>query len=313
MKIQRFSALLVSFMLMLVFLTSCNSLKNANADLQEKEKELRARVDSLYSEIIETFPADYSANISDSYYIVSGTDLAAVNIESRKQYNELVAQLEASASAIELDMLRNLALSVTKAQAEFALELFADDTSAVEQAVSSVESEINAAADAAALFDCVIKIEQKLFGFEQLEFTAENTELMRALPTLYLDRDGNVWLRYYTNFVLPGFEDSKRGFSLHLLLENGKALAVDADSLDNYEHIVIDGAYSVRFNLTELIPNMSPEAFCNGRNRILFTVFNIDNSASFTSNTYRQQYSGVKEYNSSEDCLLLACLISEYV
>lgn len=270
-------------------------------------------LNGLYSHINTAIPAEYSVGtpevfssvVSDSsVLIVSGTDIFAGAADE--------AAVTAAAEQAEIMLISPAACNLVDYLGEAALSIADDESSAaVNEAVSAVKTEISQAADMEALYQAVLSAESRIFGCLSADI-ADTSEKPQIIPILYRDSEQRIWLRIISSVPFPGLADRSTGFSLQLLLDKGDVFQVSADSISNYDSIVYDGAYSVRFDLGSLITDMTAEEYFAGRNRAVFSMFTLDNSAGFTHDFYRMSLSDVTTVNGSEAYLTLLQIIAAY-
>jgi len=144
--------------------------------------------------------------------------------------------------------------------------------------------------DIAGLYKYVLNLENDLISKVAVDFTPGNEDSFRVMPVFTTDDSGDIWLTLYTNFRLPGFEDSKQGYMLRLDLDGGTTEQVTADSIYSHGNIRNHGSYSVSFNLSKTLGKVTAAEYLAGRNRVTFSLFELDNSYSYSCEFYKLRY-----------------------
>ncbi len=295
-----------------LLLSGCSDDEEARkkAQLDEARNSCTAEIEELRVKLLSDMPQQYTVSLGEDAGSSASGDAVGTTL-----FDGVVTcqQIEEACESEKLDMLRPVAVSILRERLE-CVKTVADDNSVtlVQQAAIEIELQIKSAQTVSDLYNCLLSAESKLIAPIEIELSGDLKDKARAGYQIYVDGSGETWLCINTNFVLPGFKDDATGFSLQLLLDNGKKAYAAADSLYNHENIVFDGAYSVRFNITRMLGTMTANDFFAGRNRIVFSVFAVDNSICFSQDFYRIPTRDTVFCSSAESLLKLICICAQY-
>ncbi len=283
---SRLTALLLSLCLLLpLFACSSNRTPPPSAAVTDQQRlKCSEEIKQLGNEL-SGFVSSSAENVSDSDIIGSAdSSSAAVLTRSFADYGELRAFVDGE----KLSLMRSAAAVLLSEERSFCLELFGEECGeAINARADELSKSILSASDAEGLYLLTSDMANRLLDAYAVECTAENKSAMFVSPSFRTDENGSTWLVCYTNFALPGFEDSQFGYSLRLSLDGGKSELTFADSIYSHDNIRYDSGYCVCFNISSILKNSSVDGFFNGRNRVTFTLFALDNSFSASQEFYR--------------------------
>ncbi len=273
------------------------------------------QISELYDSLTGQLPAEYTAALPEVALAAREGEAATLTVSGSDVFGYAADKYSVTAAAeqAKVSLIYPAALPLLRSMAQTAAGMTdAENAALVESTLTEIESQAAQATTLEALYNCLLSAEERLFGCIDCDLTAENAEQMSVSPVLYYDESGVLWLKLYTNFPLPALSDPNTGFSLMLTLDNGKTFQTTADSIYKSGDIAYDGIYCVRFNLTQMLSGMSAEEFFSGRNRVIFSLYTLDNSVGFTQDFYRMSLSGAVTGNESDVYLTLLQIAAAY-
>lgn len=239
-----------------------------------------AQLEETRELIVSVLPEQYTAAVPQpaAYSVSSSEPNSTERIESWMQEQQMLLFAPAVTQLIaEESALCQSVVGESGAQA-------------VASAADVLRSELASIQSLPDLYGFAAGVENSLFEKAGVACTPENADSFVVCPVFETTADGRVLLTLRTNFPLPGFEDGSCGYLLRLFLDGGKTEQTVADSLYAHEHITYGSSYSVTFDLSSILRNVTPEQYFAGRNRVTFTLFARDNSFSWSEEFYKLRY-----------------------
>ena len=272
--------LAVLMVILLLMTCGCDSLQSGQTyeqladqrleQLENTQRELTALLSGDYSVSIPK-PAAYSAPLNENGVPVSSID--SVNAWQLEQQQRIFTP------ALE---------ALLDAECARCLELMGEEyAETLNGTAQSIREQLAKAQSVTALYEYAVTMENLVFDSVAPEFSSENKDKFVMMPIFRTNSVGEVLLTVYSSMALPGFEDSERGYLLRLVLDGGDTELTIADSISNYENITCESSYAVTFNLSKILTNATAQDFFDGRNRVTFTLFALDNSFSSSYEYYK--------------------------
>jgi len=171
---------------------------------------------------------------------------------------------------------------------DICLALAGEEKSAsVNAEYSILLSELESCKEIEQLYTLFGQMDSRIFASAAIDPSTESDRFTVELYG-YTDPEGEMWACAYTNTALPGFEDSQHGFSLTVLLDNGKDAAAAADSVHSHNAIKYVNEYSVRFRLSDILGDQATvEDLLTGSSRVIFSLYSLDNSFTCSDEHYK--------------------------
>ena len=265
-----------------ICVSACGCLPSSEADPQPTQPVLQQEQPEISSEekaamvagrITSDIPACY---LAAGHAVQSSSDISVSGADS----------VPFGSGMTDVEMVHSVALSMLDETRSVCLALADGDTAAVDSEYAHLVSELDACTDLTALRDVIAQMDSRMFRTVAIDPAAEGAKLKTALYG-YTDEEGQMWLCVYANSPLPGLKDAQRGYSLSVFMKSSKT-SVSADSLYSTGSIRYINEYAVRFRLADILAGeITPEELVAGNNRIIFTLFSLDNTISLANEYYK--------------------------
>ena len=309
-RIYRIIAVLLSAMIILT-VCGCREAEDAGTGLDMSElNEMSSRcireTESFRTAVVQALPEELAAGIPDVPELV----LSADSISSQEN---VYLVLENWKNECKLSIAKAAAIAVLAEEEKAYTAIYGEEYAAdISQGFSGAAAQIISAQDLVQVHNGLMTASDAVYGSMAVECSAENIDKL-AIFTDFCTLDGDVWMLVYTNFLLPGFEDREQGYLLRLVLDGGNTELTVADSMISHDNIVYNSGCCVRFDLSEILENVSAQEFLEGRNRVTFTLFARDNSFSWSQEYYKIRMSQCGSMDAAAYRTALAGVIADDV
>lgn len=240
--------------------------------MEELDQRLNADIPSVYlgassSDAVSSADVISPADVVSSVDVISPTD---------------------AADTADTDLIRPVMAAMLDENYGICLAIAGEERGeAVTAEYSALQAELAGCTDISALRILLGQMDSRLFSAAAIDPAAEPGRFAVELYG-YTDTDGELWACAYTNTALPGFEDAKRGYSLTVLLDNGKAAAAAVDSIHSRDGIRYINEYAVRFRLRDVLSEQcTVDELLTGSSRVIFSLYSLDNSFTCSNEHYK--------------------------